>query len=720
MSFQEAEQLFYKKFIRVTEIFRDGKNGKGYLIEGYIVVEQKKEGCLSNNSKLMEEWNWERNNDISPARLTIGSHKKVWWKCREGHEWEAEVKSRYYGNGCPYCSGRFAIAGKNDLQTVNPSLSAEWNYEKNDGLTPADVTSNSGKKVWWKCSKGHEWQATICTRNKGNGCPYCGNKKILRGYNDLQTINPVLSEEWNYQKNDGLTPADVMPNSGKKVWWKCQKGHEWQQKIYHRNNGVNCPICHSERNTSIPEFALLYYLKKAGTEVIHSYKDLGYELDIYIPSQKVAIEYDGFFWHKSKTELDLEKNRLCKKDGIRLYRIREGLPSLMDTSIDFVIQKDQKKDLEKAVKKIIYEILGIIVDVNLRRDAIAIENERDYIEKNSSILSLNPTIAFEWNYDKNGNLKPEFFASNSGKIVWWKCSKGHEWQAAIQSRNKGNGCPYCSGRFAITGENDLQTINPELAKEWNNEKTSGITPADVLPNSDKIVWWKCSKGHEWKASVGNRSRGNGCPYCSGRFAITGENDLQTINPELAKEWSYEQNDGLTPEEVTPNSNKKVWWKCSKGHEWQAAICDRNRGNGCPYCAGKKVSIGFNDLQTINPVLSEEWNYQKNDGLTPMDVMPNSNKVVWWKCKVCGFEWKTSVCNRNLQNTGCPKCVKKRSAQLLSISYRVMQLSLDKSIITVFDNPAEAERQTGIKRSSIMRVCRGDRKSAGGYFWKYVE
>ena len=69
------------------------------------------------------------------------------------------------------------MPGHNDLQSVNPALAKEWNYEKNNGLTPMVVMPNSGKKVWWKCSKGHEWQARVADRNKGRGCPICKKTK---------------------------------------------------------------------------------------------------------------------------------------------------------------------------------------------------------------------------------------------------------------------------------------------------------------------------------------------------------------------------------------------------------------------------------------------------------------------------------------------------------------------------------------------------------------
>ena len=410
---------------------------------------------------------------------------------------------------------------------------------KNMDVDPVQLTLGSNKKVWWRCSQGHEWQAIIKNRNNGNGCPYCSSRLVLIGYNDLQTANPFLAKEWNFAKNNGLSPTDVLPNSNKKVWWKCERGHEWQATINNRNKGVGCPICNSERKTSFPEYAIEYYLTKQGLDVIHSYKEHGYELDIYIPSRKTAIEYDGYVWHKDKTKKDLEKNLKGQKDGIILYRIREGLPPLNDSSIDYIVHKGQR-NLSQILRKVLCEIIGTCVDVHLERDAIAIENLRQYTEKELSLLYTNPKLSLEWNYDKNGNLKPEHVAANSGKKVWWKCQRGHEWQATIYSRNSGRGCPYCSDNKVLTGYNDLQTVNPALAKEWNYEKNNGLTPAEISPNSGKKVWWKCDKGHEWQATINSRNSGCKCPYCSGKLVIKGENDLQTVNPTLAKEWNYEK------------------------------------------------------------------------------------------------------------------------------------------------------------------------------------
>ena len=141
---------------------------------------------------------------------------------------------------------------------------------------------------------------------------------------------------------------------------------------------------------------------------------------------------------------------------------------------------------------------------------------REYTEKEISLLATNPELAKEWNYEKNGSLKPEHVLANSMKKVWWKCEKGHEWQASINNRNKDVGCPYCSGRKVLKGFNDLATKNPKLASEWNYEKNGCLKPEDFTVGSGKKVWWICDKGHEWQARIDGRSHGNGCPYCSGR------------------------------------------------------------------------------------------------------------------------------------------------------------------------------------------------------------
>ena len=311
------------------------------------------------------------------------------------------------------------------------------------------------------------------------------------------------------------------------------------------------------------------------------------------------------------------------------------------------------------------------------------------------------------------------FFSGSHQKVWWVCSKGHEWQADIVSRVYGGGCPYCSNHKVLVGYNDLLTTNFDIATEWHPYKNGNLSPSDFTSGSNKKVWWKCSLGHEWQTKIIQRSNGSGCPYCSGLYVTEGKNDLVTTHPDLSKEWNYEKNKGLkdkygrdvsTPNKVSAGSEIKVWWKCVYGHEWQATVMDRKIGCGCPYCSGRRVLVGFNDLMTTNPEIASEWNYEKNNDLTPKDVVAGSNKKVWWKCSK-GHEWKTTISHRTLKTnaTRCPYCYGGIARQVLCVETGI-----------VYPNMTEAVKDTGAVKANIVHSCRDEKRTSGGYHWRYVE
>ncbi len=150
------------------------------------------------------------------------------------------------------------------------------------------------------------------------------------------------------------------------------------------------------------------------------------------------------------------------------------------------------------------------------------------------------------------------------------------------------------------------------------------------------VWWKCPKGpdHEWDARIKDRVKGNGCPCCAGRkLSVT--NSLSALLPQIAKQWHPTKNKGRLPEQILAGSNKYRWWKCPEGadHEWRARVIRRwhSGGRGCPFCAGKKISI-TNNLGYKHPEIASDWHFSKNGKITPRNVFPNSHKGRWWKCK----------------------------------------------------------------------------------------
>lgn len=157
--------------------------------------------------------------------------------------------------------------------------------------------------------------------------------------------------------------------------------------------------------------------------------------------------------------------------------------------------------------------------------------------------------------------------------------------------------------------NSLAAVHPELFVEWS-DRNLPLTPDSVTFGSNKRVWWKGACGHEWETSIKARSSGEKCPICSGARVIEGINDLNTLKPELASEWSEENE--IKPTEVSIGSHKKVIWKCKLGHEWIATVKSRTSNRtGCPYCSHNKVLAGFNDLATLFSEVADEWS-DKNE------------------------------------------------------------------------------------------------------------
>lgn len=267
------------------------------------------------------------------------------------------------------------------------------------------------------------------------------------------------------------------------------------------------------------------------------------------------------------------------------------------------------------------------------------------------------TLLQQWHPAKNEPLTPKTVTYGSKRKVWWRCEKGHEWQAIVKSRTSGTGCPICANRRLVPGENDLAVTHPGLARQWHAVKNGRLTPHDVGAGTKRKVWWRCEKGHEWQASVTSRtSGGTGCPVCAGRTVLPGDNDLARCFPDIAAQWHPRRNGALAPKALSPYSNRRVWWVCGLGHEWQAAVASRTmNGSGCPYCAGRRVLPGFNDLASLAPQVAAQWHPTLNGTLTPEMVTVGSHRKVWWECP-SGHIWKAVVHSRaGPKKCGCPVC-----------------------------------------------------------------
>lgn len=263
------------------------------------------------------------------------------------------------------------------VSETHPDLPKSWS--KKNTILPTSVTAGSTKKVWWTCDKGHEWEAVIANRVSGRGCPYCANKKVLPGYNDLATTRPDLLQIWSTKNT--INPTEVTSKSAKRVLWTCKLGHEWESIISNIAKGKGCPYC-------------------AGSKVLSGFNDLA---------------------------------------------------------------------------------------------------------------TTHPEMLLFWS-DSN-KISPQEISIGSEKKILWRCGNSHEWYATPRNKStsKKSGCPYCTGQKAIIGVNDLVTVRPDLVLEWSDKNR--YTPFMYMEGSRSKVWWVCSKGHEWETRVSHRAAGHGCPSC---------------------------------------------------------------------------------------------------------------------------------------------------------------------------------------------------------------
>ena len=373
-----------------------------------------------------------RNPHLDILHLTPGSAKKVWWVGPCGHEWDAAINTRTNGSNCPYCANARVLAGFNDLASQRPDHLKQWHPTRNT-LDPSTLAPQTGKRAWWVCPGGHEWEAIIRNRYNGNGCPICKEprgeefaaakrarralgrpvkhrKKIagtlpqglIPGLNDMETLRPDLALEFHPTKNAPIAPSTVSAGTGARLWWRCEEGHEWNQTGNARTSlGLGCPVC--EATTAIASGK-----KRAGS-------------------------------------------------GRALH-------------------------------------VGI-----------------------NDLASRRPDIAAEWHPTKNGVRTPADVTSSTGVKAWWLDEFGHEWDAVVAIRTGGGvGCPICSGHRTLAGFNDLASQRPDVAASWHPTKNGELTPTELSVYSNRIVWWQDAEGHEWKSTVNNRSHDQGCPVCADR------------------------------------------------------------------------------------------------------------------------------------------------------------------------------------------------------------
>ncbi|PYC99898.1 hypothetical protein B4U78_013780 [Microbacterium esteraromaticum] len=397
------------------------------------------------------------------------------------------------------------------------------------------------------CALGHSFSSRIRvlrTSKESGGCGYCANRRPLAGFNTLADTHEPLLSEWDWERNGDLRPEHVIAGSAVKVHWRCSKGHSFEQSLNNRSSkGVGCPVCSN----------------KAVDATVNAFS---------ITHRDVAST-----WH----------------------------PTLNgDRTPDDYVAGSERTAWWTCPTHGEYKML-----ISRRTSGGSCTFcSRQKVHRDTSLAATHPLVAARWHESMNGALTPHDVLSGSGAKAWFVCAEGHSYHAPIHGQTIGKGCNVCAGK-AVNAQNSLRTMYPVLAGEVHPTKNDAWNADNVTGKSGRTLIWICAEGHDWPAMVSVRvQQGTGCPFCSNAKVWPGWNDLATTRPDLLSEWDWDANGDTRPTDVTAGTGKRLRWKCSRSHTWEASGRDRRKGSSCPTCANKRVLAGWNDMATTRPDLVE--------------------------------------------------------------------------------------------------------------------
>lgn len=445
----------------------------------------------------------------------------------------------------------------------------------------------------------------------------------------LSDTHPELAQEALFDA------STVTAGSSKRLPWRCARGHEWTTAVKYRTNGNGCPVCANK-------------LIVAGVnDLATTHPDVAAEAQFdaskVVAGSNMKLPWECVHGHRWEAVVS-SRTRGVGCPGCA-GRHLPGQNDLATTHPDLAgealfdpatVGAGNREPLAWRCVKGHEWLAPPARRVRTGQGCPTCANKRIVVGEND-LATTHPHLVADALFD------PTTVVAGSSKVVPWRCSKGHEWQAPVAGRAgaRAEGCPTCANRTVMPGENDLASTHPELAAEALFDATT------VVAGSHRIVQWRCREGHEWRAQIKSRALNHrGCPVCTNKTVIPGVNDLATTHPELAAEALFD------PTVVTAGfQGKNLPWKCALGHTYRTTPSRRtsDRRAGCQYCSGRAVLPGFNDLATTHPELAAEALFD------PTNVTRGSHRRLRWRCGQ-GHEWTATPKSRT-NGTGCPTCAK---------------------------------------------------------------
>lgn len=477
------------------------------------------------------------------------------------------------------------------------------------------LESYPGANKGWlcECSKGHQVRILFDRLNLNDEpCSKCR-------FPSIALTHPELVPLFDFDRNKPLTPNDISKGSEREIHWLCPAGHSYMAlpTTMVRKPRPGCGVC-------------------AGRQVLEGFND--------IASQAPQV---AAFWDSTCNGLAPSQAVIGQKK--RWFRCANDH--------EFLISSYQ---LKKALTN-----GGTGCKYCANREVWSGWNDLE---------TVSPTLASE--YERASNKVPaRFLCAFTRSQVMWKCENTThpEYAAEPQARvRQGAGCGLCKQVRTEPGVNDSLSTHPWLADRWSpSNSTSAEVLRTIAPSDSRRKWlWLCPDWrHDYSAAVSAVLQGKGCLVCTGSQVLEGHNDLasspvgleydQDSTERYSAELGLPEGFDYSPRRIYKGAKIRLAWKCKKDdkHKWFALLQARTRTKqptGCPFCSGRLVSRGENDIASQFSELATEWS-PRND-LNASEVSFGSHKEVWWVCPVGHRDYEASPHNRCRDpGTGCPDC-----------------------------------------------------------------
>ena len=594
----------------------------------------------------------------------MGNHKNLRWICAEGHEWEAQPSSIKQGRWCPVCG--IENSGKKRRDTIeNMRIIAQ----SHGGKCLSDRYVDNRSKLKWRCSEGHEWDAVPSSVKGGTWCPVCAGNIPLT----IEHMQKIAIER------RGKCLSEAYINEQSNLRWMCLNGHKWEATPNNIKRGTWCPTCSpgvSERicRETFEHIFSKKFPKKRPKWLVNPRTGYPLELDGYCEKLGIAFEFQGQqhyqridFFHTSRSleetqNIDQLKKKLCKEHGVTLIEV----PSMdYDNVGSFIVSKCREYGIAigpLSIEAFDYRSFNIYCSHDLEEMKQIAESRNGECLSKEYIHALRKlkwkcSDGHKWEAtphmikrgtwcpvcarnipltikemhkiakSRDGECLSDQYVNTRTKLKW-RCSEGHEWEAAPSDIKSGKWCRICAGLAPLT----IEEMH-EIAKSRNGECLS-----DQYVNSQTKLKWRCSEGHKWESTPNSIKRGGWCRICAGLAPLT----IEEMH-KIAK-----SRDGECLSDKYMNSQTKLKWRCSEGHEWKAVPSSVKQGSWCPYCVGRHETIDH---------IYEIAKSRGGECLSNEYIDAKTNLL--WKCSK-GHIWEATPDNIK-RGTWCPVCGIENSA-----------------------------------------------------------